>query len=87
MCFFALKQTLIQHPHHGHYATYNGTHGSEEGNVPLLVHFGYFHMQRRDLVKEIDAGYTATGTGVDVSEVFRNTVLIRLNGGAIEIPV
>mmetsp|Transcript_23501 Transcript_23501/g.55335 ORF Transcript_23501/g.55335 Transcript_23501/m.55335 type:complete len:119 (-) Transcript_23501:1009-1365(-) len=69
-------EELIKKAHGRHDSAYDGTDGSEKGNVSLSIVFYDLYVERRNLVEEKYPGKTSSTSRIDVSEMFRDTVLV-----------
>lgn len=70
---------LIQKPHGCNDSANNSTNRSKKSQITLPIVFDYFDMQRRYFVEEENTRETSTTSWIDVSQMFRDTVLISLN--------
>jgi len=76
---FGREKILIHHSHNRNDTAHNGTNTGEEGDPSLPVSFFDFHVQWRYFVEEKHPRQAPVRPRIDVSQVFRDTILIRLN--------
>eukprot|EP00534_Pseudo-nitzschia_fraudulenta_P008693 CAMPEP_0201140156 /NCGR_PEP_ID=MMETSP0851-20130426/1714_1 /ASSEMBLY_ACC=CAM_ASM_000631 /TAXON_ID=183588 /ORGANISM="Pseudo-nitzschia fraudulenta, Strain WWA7" /LENGTH=307 /DNA_ID=CAMNT_0047412529 /DNA_START=84 /DNA_END=1003 /DNA_ORIENTATION=+ len=72
-------QHLVQQAHGGDDPTDDGTDRGKKGNVSLPVLLDDLDVEGRDLVKEKDPGESSSTSGIDVPQVLRDAVLVRLD--------
>jgi hypothetical protein len=70
---------LIQKPHGCNDSTNNSTNRSKKPQISLSIVFDYFDVKWRYFVEEENTRETSTPSWIDVSQMFRDTVLISLN--------
>lgn len=78
---------MIKHPHHCHHTTHYRTNTSKKCHPTFLILLFNHHMEWRHLVEEKDTWKPTAGSGINMSKMLCNTVLIRLNCCAVQVTI